>query len=211
VSAWSTAPFLVNNSLGKFESSPSVEARMRSFQDSIEKLLWPEKREKDTVLGDKVPGVIDRITTRSYLRVSAGYLPDALRPLLGPLHRYAPWIVGEGGVELGPIPAGTPVGVLSNLELLPDAASPAEHVTHGAKVLDLLIKIKHDLKALPSGASDEDARKVFANLRAPLLGLSKCPDFVVNRGHYFGTASFKDEPGLADEDKRALIEFLKTF
>jgi hypothetical protein len=43
--------------------------------------------------------------------------------------------------------------------------------------------------------------------------LSKCPDFVVNRGHYFGTSYFqeKDEPGLSDDDKWALIEFLKTF
>jgi hypothetical protein len=44
-----------------------------------------------------------------------------------------------------------------------------------------------------------------------MLALSKCPDFVVNRGHYFGTDRFKEEPGLSDADKKALIEFLKTF
>ena len=43
------------------------------------------------------------------------------------------------------------------------------------------------------------------------MKLSKCPDYVVNRGHYFGTSYFKEEPGLSDPDKRALIEFLKTF
>jgi hypothetical protein len=32
----------------------------------------------------------------------------------------------------------------------------------------------------------------------------------VNRGHYFG-AGYDGEPALSDEDKRALIEFLKTF
>ena len=56
ISAWSTAPFLLNNSVGIFNPSPSVEARMASFQDSIEKMLWPEKRDKDSLLGDKVPG-----------------------------------------------------------------------------------------------------------------------------------------------------------
>src|SRR6185312_2373345 len=81
ISLWSTAPFLLNNSVGKFNPSPSVEARMQSFQDSIEKMLWPEKREKDSVLGDKVPGVIDRTTTRSYLRVAPGYVPDNLKTL----------------------------------------------------------------------------------------------------------------------------------
>jgi len=56
------------------------------------------------------------------------------------------------------------------------------------------------------------------------MALSKCKDFVVNRGHYFGTAEFNrqdglsadekafgTEPELSDQDKRALIAFLKTF
>jgi hypothetical protein len=76
VSLWSTAPFLLNNSVGKFDPSPSVEARMGSFQSSIEQMLWPERRQKDRVLGDKVPGMIDRTTETSYLRVPKGFLPD---------------------------------------------------------------------------------------------------------------------------------------
>jgi hypothetical protein len=211
ISLWSTAPFLLNNSVGKFEPSPSVEARLSSFEDSIEKLLWPEKREKDAVLGGKVPGVIDRTTTTSYLRVPAGYLPDYLQKLLGPLHRFFPWLFGPGGVEIGPIPAGTPVNLLANLDLLSESPEPAERLKHAKKVFELLLRAKQDLKTLPKGASDEEARKVFANLVEPLLELSKCPDFVVNRGHYFGTGSFKEEPGLSDDDKWALIEFLKTF
>ena len=44
-----------------------------------------------------------------------------------------------------------------------------------------------------------------------LYKLGTCPDYVVNRGHYFGTDRFAGEPALSDPDKRALIEFLKTF
>jgi hypothetical protein len=44
-----------------------------------------------------------------------------------------------------------------------------------------------------------------------MLAVSKCPDFVVNRGHYFGTGRVPGEPALSDRDKRALIAFLKTF
>jgi hypothetical protein len=44
-----------------------------------------------------------------------------------------------------------------------------------------------------------------------MLALNKCPDFEVNRGHYFGTGMVPGEPALSDNDKRALIEFLKTF
>jgi hypothetical protein len=43
-----------------------------------------------------------------------------------------------------------------------------------------------------------------------MLAVSKCKDLVVNKGHYFGTDYFKEEPGLNDSDKRALIAFLKT-
>jgi hypothetical protein len=56
------------------------------------------------------------------------------------------------------------------------------------------------------------------SLADQLLDLSKCPDFVVNRGHYFGTgyvepgdAAPLQESALSDQDKRALIELLKTF
>jgi hypothetical protein len=81
-----------------------------------------------------------------------------------------------------------------------------------------VLRIKSDLKNLPKGASDEEARKVLGNLVDPMLELSKCPDFVVNRGHYFGTGYIEHgdanplrEPALSDQDKRALIQFLKTF
>ncbi len=210
ISLWSTAPFLLNNSVGKFNPSPSVEARMDSFQDSIEKMLWPEKRDKDSILGDKIPGMMDRTTTRSYLRIAPGYVPDNLKGLVSTGKRLLPSLFGEGGIEIGPIPPGTPVGLLANINLLADDSDLAGKAGHDAKVLDAALKLKHDLEALPANATDDDARKVFVNLVQPLMDLSKCPDYIVNRGHYFGTSLLKEEPGLSDDDKRALIEFLKT-
>ena len=212
VSLWSTAPYLLNNTVGPFDPSPSMEARLGSFQRSIEQMLWPERRARDSILGDKVPGVIDRTTARSYLRVPAGYLPPALGALGGPLNDLAPWLFGEEGVELGPIPAGTPINLLANLDLGSEGGTVvANGAEHRKRLVSLLLKIKHDLKALPPDATDEQAKAVFADLVEPLLELNKCPDFVVNRGHYFGTDRFAEEPGLSDDDKRALIEFLKTF
>jgi hypothetical protein len=213
ISLWSTAPFLLNNTVGLFNGDPSVAGRMAAFEDGIEKMLWPEKRDKDPVLGDKIPGpsLIDRTTASSYLRVPVGYLPPFAPKVAGLVKKLAPAVVGETGLEIGPIPKGTPVNLLTNLNVLPDDQTTRERLAHDRKLLKLLIKIKRDLKKLPKGATDEQARKVFANLVTPMLELSKCPDFVVNRGHYFGTDLFKEEPGLSDDDKRALIEFLKTF
>ena len=203
ISLWSTAPFLLNNSVGKFNPSPSVEARMESFNDSIEKMLWPEKREQDPILGDKVPGFVYRTTATSYIKVAPGFLPASLNKLLtwnGWLARWVPWLFNEEGVEIGPIPKGTPVNLLTNIDLESSKIDLAR----------LLIKMKADLKAV-EGKSEQEAAEVLKSLVPDLLELSKCPDFVVNRGHYFGTSFFKEEAALGDDDKRALIEFLKTF
>jgi len=176
---------------------------MASFNDAIQQLLWPEKRRKDPILGDKVPGYISRTTATSYIKVASGYLPTGLEKLLGwgnVPHRFFPWLFREGMVEIGPIPKGTPVNLLANLDLEADKL----------KLAELLLKMIADLKKV-AGASDEEAARVLKNLAPDLLTLSKCPDFVVNRGHYFGTNLLPEEPGLSDDDKWALIEYLKTF
>lgn len=209
VSVWSTAPFLLNNSLGPFRWEGTVDARMDSFNRSIEQLLWPEKRDGDqsfqTVSGKSHPGIIDKTTVTGYLKVAPGYLPPELEEFQGFLVRWLPAVFQpEGGVQAGPIPKGTPVNLLSNINL----KAPVGDLAAVGKVL------LKDLKKLPANATDEEAKKAFANAVPKLLKVSKCPDFVVNRGHYFGTDFMppgENEPGLSDEDKRALIAFLKTF
>src|SRR6516225_4723077 len=204
ISVWATAPFLLNNSVGHFDQSPSVEARMASFNDAITKLLWPKERDKDAVLGDKIPGVIDRTTASSWLRIPTRYLPDLLKDTQSILQLLAPKLFDEGGLEIGPIPAGTPVDLLANFDPLPPTTSLHERLEHDKAVIKVVIQLIRDLKALPQGATDAQARQVFSNVAEQLFALSKCPDYVVNRGHYFGS-------DLSDADKKALIAFMKTF
>ena len=201
-SLWSTAPFLLNNSVGKFNWEASVESRMDAFNDAIEKMLWPEKRDKDPILGDKVPGFVYRTTATSYIKLAPGFLPDSLHKLLSWndwLARLFPWLFSEEGVRIGPIPKGTPVSLLTNIDLETDKLDLAS----------LLLKMKEDLERV-EGKGDAEAAQVLKNLVPDLIKVSKCPDYIVNKGHYFGTSFFKEEQPLADEDKRALIEFLKT-
>ena len=106
-------------------------------------------------------------------------------------------------VQIGPIPEGTPINLISNIDL----GKPVE-------VVKVLLKVKKRLKDLPPNASPEEARAALSELVEPLLEVNKCRDFIVNRGHYFGTdylPAKEGEPGLSDADKLALIEFLKTF
>jgi len=150
-------------------------------------MLWPERREKDALLGDKIPGKIDRTTARSWLRLPARVLPDELLDVLEPPIKFLPHVSLPDAVQIGPVPAGTPVGLLANLNLLSEKAAP------------LLVHMKHELK------TDAD----FARFVDPLLELSACPDLIVNRGHYFGSG-LDGAPPLSDQQKKDLIEFLRT-
>ena len=207
ISVWATAPYLQNNSLGSFDGSGSVAGREKTFEDGITQLLWPEKRQGSrsyvTASGKSHPGIIDVTPGPTFLNVAPGFLPASLAPLSGTLEKFFPNVFNTGGVKIGPIPTGTPINLLSNIDL-----------TKGAEVLDLLLHIKHDLKSLPDNYTEEQARAQFAPLVPKLLGVSKCKDFIVNRGHYFGTdflPAKEGEPGLTDADKQALMAFLKTF
>jgi len=243
ISVWSTAPFLLNNSVGRldpldkndpnddYNPGPGVEPRLASFQNSIEQMLWPERRDHDQEIGDKMPhskangmqlpSAMARITTTCFLRVPRGYLPDVVQNLIGPLEALFPFLLHNGEVEIGPVPSGTPVNLIANIDLLGDGLSGEAKIKHDVDVAKLLLDIKNALKAVPTSAPDRDeqARKIFLerDLVNQLMAFSKCPDYIVNRGHYFGTSYFQnpdgtqDEPALKDDEKFALIEFLKTF
>ncbi len=161
--------------------------------------------------------VIDMARAREFYErrlglIPAGFQPDILVSLLKPFRDGLPWLLtDDGDIQLGPIPKGTPVGLISNLNLRPDKMDLVDRVKHDFKLAQFVTQAKRDLHDLPPDASDEQARKTFANLVPAMLELSKCPDLVVNRGHYFGTDRFAEEPGLSDPEKRDLIEFLKTF
>jgi hypothetical protein len=123
--------------------------------------------------------------------------------LLGAGQRLFPTLVRNGTLSVGPIPRGTPISLMTNLDLGADLPKD-EQLRHFAKFLKLLPLIQRDVS---------NGRDVFSDKEVVdgLLDLSKCPDFVVNKGHYFGTNLLAEEPGLNDTEKRDLIGFIKTF
>ncbi len=183
ISCWSSAPFLHNNALGKYTGDPSVAGRLEAFNDAAEKLLWPEKR-----LGTNS---IWRTGQDCALQIQAAVLPKLLRDGLSA----AKQIDDDGYFRLGPIPAGTPVNLLGSFD---PEADPANLLALCLKLKVTLAKIK--VEHLDAAA----ARELMRTEVAPALWkVSKCPDFVEDRGHYFGSE-------LPDADKLALIEYLKT-
>lgn len=272
VSMWATAPYLHNNSVGDYPDArelpmadwPTVRGRMIVFQDSVEKLLWPEKRDKTVkrtstpsglgirlpALEEALPGLIKErladaiqqtlieavdqqlrqrnipaelakalteelreviprelkaideelklevaplVEQKAVARVKAvvgGALERVLRErgvpnlVAGILRAKLDRALGEEVPKLKdllavkdmPIPAGTPVNLIMNLNV---AAWP------GALKAYVLYK-------------DQPERLV-----RELVELSDCPDLVEDRGHEYGA-------DLSEQDKRDLIEFLKT-
>lgn len=100
----------------------------------------------------------------------------------------------RGGVSLGPIPRGVPVSLIMNMN--PEA--PLGKTLRAATALVRgIILAKHE-------TSDAARLKVFQDEAGQaLLEASKCPDFVLDRGHWFAEH-------LTDDEKRQLKAFLKT-
>jgi hypothetical protein len=228
ISEWANAPFLINKRIGLFDENPSVDHRMKSFQKAIEELLWPEKRPHE----GNLDGFIMRTTERSWVKIPKRQIPPELLYIFSSLPEPFSGLLKDpisrlfdkdGNFELGPFPKGFPIYFINYQPLvdIENLASKAEHMKNFTSLLGTLVA---NLPPPGASASDDEMLSWVQKLREPLLKLSKCPDFVVNRGHYFGTSNFNEteglseeeksfgkEPVLKDDDKRALIEFLKTF
>src|SRR5436309_5179789 len=174
VSLWSSAPFLHINMLGKFTGDPSVAGRIEAFNDAVEKLLWPEKRLNKASIW--------RTQNECALHLRKEFVPKPLQALGDK----------DGYINIGPIPKDTPINLIANLE--PDFG---QLVILQAKIGKALLKIH------TQNLSSEQATGELIKAVPELLAANKCPDFVEDKGHYFGT-------DLPDNDKRALIEYLKT-
>jgi hypothetical protein len=153
------------------------------------------------------PSLIDRVGDRlapanqrepATITATTGFLPPSLHRVVGMGARFFPRFFDEDGVRLGPIPAGTPIGLLANLLLLPESDDEDAREAHQDRVRNFILRFLRRPLDL-TGSTPESMETIDE-----LLALSKCPDLIVNRGHYFGSQ-------LPDGDKRALIGFLKTF
>ena len=204
VSVWSAAPFLHNNAVGKHVHGVSVEERMEAFNDGITKMLWPEKRSGVAGNKDGADGQSTSLwltTEESWLKVPDSYVHSgALRRLLRKDMQTDP-LTGEKYFAFGPIPKGTPVNLLANTNLQLDDLHKAGDL---AKLLLESVKVMKDIKRQNLTGDEATQRWLSSDVVKKLYALNSCPDFIEDKGHYFGS-------DLPDTDKHALIEYLKTF
>ena len=99
-----------------------------------------------------------------------------------------------GDLTLPPFPRGTPVDLIMNIN--PEA--PRVDMIRAVAALARGLLLSRAVGDTP------EALRVFETEAGPaLLAISKCPDFVLDRGHWFAE-------GLSDTEKRQLKAFLKT-
>ena len=98
------------------------------------------------------------------------------------------------------VPQGTPVDLLANINVFKATQAP-EVIVELKRLLDnpdRLVRLVHALEN--NGQYDSDLRAMVPDL----LKLSQSPDLIEDHGHTFGA-------NLTDDQKHALIEYMKTF
>ena len=101
---------------------------MEAFNDAVEKLLWPEKRDG--------LGSIWRTVNESYLEVPATLIPSPLRYLLKDI------IDEEALLKIGPIPEGTPINLLANINLRITDANLKDLAKLIIKIKKVLVEVR---------------------------------------------------------------------
>jgi hypothetical protein len=196
ISLWSSAPYLHNNTVGRdpmeiTQNRVDVDARIEAFNEGIKKMLWMDDEHPR---GD----LVWRTTVKSTINIPMAYLPDELAKIVRRHHSEA--INRElDSLQLGPIPEGTPINLISNTNLDPGLGNAYKRIKLAADVIGVLKRIKKE------SLNDAQAKALMAEKLVPrFLELNKCPDFYEDKGHAFGK-------NLPAADKLALIELLKTF
>jgi hypothetical protein len=166
-------------------------------------ICCPKSAPASGIAADQERGVgYDRTDSPSYLRVTVGYLPGLAFGIGRTI--FPSLFETEGpnrGLSVGPFPKGMPVDLLANLELALEDASFLDRLRHDKKLLGALFMIKSAVKTT-KGMDNNAALEVWLSKDVfdPLFELSKCKDYVVNRGHYFGTKFFAEE--LLQQNRR---------
>jgi hypothetical protein len=158
VSIWASAPYLHNNSIGRYTGDPSVKGRMEAFEDAMEKMLWPEKR-------DGINSIKRTTAVTS--------LPDIFPGLQPHLKSF-----DDMKLEIFELPAGTPVNLLMSFN--------PKHVPSilGAYLKGVLAgSPRRHFNSLVNSRREAGIEAV----ERKLLQLNTCPDFIEDRGHTYGS------------------------
>jgi len=280
VSAWSAAPFFNNNSLGTFEYQGTLDARMKSFNTSMDWLLNPNKRGRTArrdagekvvsyrLNGQTAKGIVDVFSVDTFISLPAAYVPAIIYDNLpsdwkqsypyghkinrqsahlrskyytkvekkkgffgsiasifkskkrsrnlaayGDEEGYgddytgdsADYVVDpdikENRIFFGPIPKGVPINLISNMNL----------ESGKLDLIKAVLSLKRAIDKVKNVKGEKARARAFMRIAGkPLLKISKCKDFIINKGHYFGTKfQVKGQSGLSVQDQKALTEFIK--
>jgi hypothetical protein len=112
---------------------------------------------------------------------------------------FGQFLAGNGAdVRFGPIPKGVPVNALANM----DPQTPLEKRVAAVNALFTFVLEYHRAE----DGKKPGRREFEARVAPALMEASRCPDFVMDRGH-----DYEFMRQLSDDQRKALIDLLKTF
>jgi len=137
------------------------------------------------------------VLSRRRLFRRAGYVLTCIALVFGVLSLF---LAGRlTGLSIGPFPPGLPVDAVANMDPL---KLTEEGYVASARRLIRAWWMLQEISGMPPATAATD-RKVD-DLGSLLHEVSKSPDYVMDRGHYFGAA-------LTEQELRDLIDLLLTF
>ena len=166
---------------------------MRVFQASIEQMLWPERRRKDRIFANDTRRRRRRHRSHERRQHRSGCrratCPTGCGRCSASASGWFPLLFRDDGIVLGPTPAGLPGQPAG--EHRPARRRRRDRDAREQHQKQLVTLLKHD-----QATTSRTSRNPFENAEVSqmLLKMSKCPDFVVNKGHYFGTNLQPGEP-----------------
>ncbi len=197
LSLWAHAPFMHNNAIGPeicndqfytgpwacVQPDPSVKGRLKLYEASMNMLLNPSERLKKVTRTDR--DIVIPIGPKFWTGNPSDLLASAT---LGNVNQEQ-----LKGLEIK-LPKGTPVTYLASLDFkkmiddwMAEVAGQSSVQARWAKIRDMSQKMYSDT----------------AYREQMLAKYSNCRDLVEDKGHEFGV-------DLPDDEKKALIAFLKT-
>ena len=167
-----------------------------------------------------------RTTEQSFVQIPKRSVPVELQNLVGslPAKPFGQLFDKDGNFNLGPIPKGFPINIAANFQSRYDIPF-GKRLGHDIAMTQLAFEAARNWPSLDL-SKDATILAWASKLRMPLRRAAQMSRFrgTQNRGHYFGTDGFNatdgltddekafgKEPALSDDDKRALVGYLKTF
>ena len=223
VSIWSTAPFLVNNRLGPFSEDPSVDGADEGLR-RVDRAAAVAGEARARAGLRRLYRPHDRAQLRRYPEAQHSGRARRTWSAALPAQPFRKVFDKDGNFSLGPIPKGFPINLAANFQSRVDIPFGQRGCRMTLALTQLVFDAARNWPSLDLNGDDAAMLAWASKLggrcaRCSSARTSSSTAATISARTQFNATddlsddekAFGTEPSLSDDDKRALIEYLKTF